>query len=130
MMKGPEMTRLPRLLTALALLALPAGIAHAQKAAPPCAAEAARDAESLLKFHATEGGKDPEMASDVAPVDIGDVVDAGGLKPLKGHSSRYKVLEVIGHVYRTDYRIHVIYAEMPDQCMLVGQEILVIDGDF
>lgn len=128
-MKGKVVTRLQNLLISLALAALAAGTAHAQKAAPACAADAATRAENLLKFHVTDGGKMPEMAADAAPVDIGEVTSVGSLKPLRGRG-RYEVLEVVGHVIKAEYRIHLIYAEMQDQCLLMGQEILEIDSPF
>lgn len=123
------MTRLHNLLLSIALLATSAVSAHAQKAAPACAEDAAARAESLLKFHVTDGGKSPEMAEDVAPVDIGEVTDRGNLKPLRG-PGRYVVLEVIGHVIKAEYRIHLIYADMQDQCLLMGQEIVEVDSPF
>jgi hypothetical protein len=128
-MKGNIVSRLQNLLLSLSLVALAAGTAQAQKAAPACAAEAAAQAEVLLKFHVTEGGKAPELAEDVAPVDIGDVESKGRLKPLRG-KGRYEVLEVTGHVIKAEYRIHLIYAEMQDQCLLMGQEILEVDSPF
>ena len=71
----------------------------------------------------------PELAADAAPVDIGEVTSVGSLKPLRGRG-RYEVLEVVGHVIKAEYRIHLIYAEMQDQCLLMGQEILEIDSPF
>lgn len=128
-MKGNVVIRLQNLLLSLALTASVAGVAQAQQAAPACAADAAARAESLLKFHVTDGGKMPEMAADVAPVDIGEVQRMGRLKPLRGEG-RYEVLEVVGHVIKAEYRIHLIYAEMQDQCLLMGQEILEVDSPF
>jgi len=123
------MTRLQILLISLALISLATSTAQAKKDAPPCAVDAAAQAENLLKFHVTDGGKMPEMADDAAPVDVSDVRRVGDLKPLRG-KGRYDVLEVTGHVIKAEYRIHLIYAAMPDQCLLMGQEILEIDGPF
>lgn len=116
------------LLIALAFAVVSTGVVHA-KAAPACADDAATRAESLIKFHVTDGGKSPEMADDVAPVDVGDVVSIGPLKPLRG-PGRYDVLEVIGHVIKAEYRVHLIYADMQGQCLLMGQEIIEVDSPF
>lgn len=116
------------LLIALAFAFVSTGIARAE-AAPACAGDAATRAESLIKFHVTDGGKMPEMADDVAPVDIGDVVGIGRLKPLRG-PGRYDVLEVTGHVIKAEYRVHLIYAGMQGQCVLMGQEIIEVDSPF
>jgi hypothetical protein len=116
------------LLIALAFAAVSTGIVHA-KAAPACADDAAARAEALIKFHVTDGGKSPEMADDVAPVDIGDVVSVGHLKPLRG-PGRYDVLEVTGYVIKAEYRVHLIYADMQGQCVLMGQEIIEADSPF
>ena len=101
------------LLIALAFACVSTGIAHA-KAAPACADDAAARAESLIKFHVTDGGQTPEMADDVAPVDAG----------------RYDVLEVTGYVIKAEYRVHLIYADMQGQCLLMGQEIIEVDSPF
>ena len=45
------------------------------------------------------------------------------IKALKGNG-KFDVLEVWGHIYKADYRMHFIYAEIPGSCTLMGQEIL------
>ena len=45
------------------------------------------------------------------------------IKALKG-SGKFDVLEVWGHIYKADYRMRFIYAQIPDSCVLMGQEIL------
>jgi hypothetical protein len=45
------------------------------------------------------------------------------VRALKG-SGKFDVLEVCGHIYKTDYRMHFIYAQGDDSCLLMGQEIL------
>jgi len=49
------------------------------------------------------------------------------VKPLRG-KGMFDVLEVTGHVYKGDYRIRVIYAQLPDECVHMGFEILQV-GD-
>ena len=45
------------------------------------------------------------------------------LKALKG-SGKFDVLEVWGHIYKADYRMRFIYAQIPGSCLLMGQEII------
>ncbi len=37
---------------------------------------------------------------------------------------QYEVLEVWGNVYKGRYRMRFIYAQLPGECLLMGQEIL------
>ena len=34
------------------------------------------------------------------------------------------MLEVWGYIYKAEYRMRFIYAQIPDSCLLMGQEIL------
>ena len=45
------------------------------------------------------------------------------VKALKGNG-RFDVLEVWGHIYKADYRMRLIYAQIKGSCALMGQEIL------
>jgi hypothetical protein len=45
------------------------------------------------------------------------------VKALKGNG-RFDVLEVTGHVYKANYRMRLIYAQIKGSCLLMGQEIL------
>ena len=45
------------------------------------------------------------------------------VKALKGNG-RSDVLEVTGHVYKANYRMRLIYAQIKGSCLLMGQEIL------
>jgi hypothetical protein len=45
------------------------------------------------------------------------------VKALKGNS-HFDVLEVWGHIYKADYRMRLIYAQIKGSCALMGQEIL------
>ena len=42
---------------------------------------------------------------------------------LKGNG-KFDVLEVWGHIYKGDYRMRFIYAQIKDSCTLMGEEIL------
>jgi hypothetical protein len=45
------------------------------------------------------------------------------VKALKG-SGKFDVLEVWGYIYKAEYRMRFIYAQIPDSCVLMGQEII------
>jgi hypothetical protein len=103
---------------AITLLLLLAGVTAAPAQTQPhaCAADALAKAALLLRFHAgAEAG---------LPVDVEQNVKVlPPVKALKGNG-RFDVLEVVGHVYKANYRMHLIYAQIKDSCLLMGQEIL------
>jgi hypothetical protein len=37
---------------------------------------------------------------------------------------RFDVLEVWGRIYKGQYRLRLIYARIPNECVLMGQEVL------
>jgi hypothetical protein len=80
-----------------------------------CAADAVKQAEKLLKFHMNN--------DDRAMVDADSVKVVGTIAALAG-KGRFDVLEVAGSVYKGDYRMRMIYAQLPGDCVLMGQEIL------
>jgi hypothetical protein len=98
---------------ALALAAFP-GLAQAE-AVHPCAGDAIAHASKLLAFHF--GETDLTMTVD----DTAKLV--GTVKALHGNG-RFDVLEVMGYIYKGEYRMHFIYAQIPGDCVLMGQEIL------
>jgi hypothetical protein len=99
------------LLCALWLCSVPAVAAPGHR----CATAAIQQARALLIFHA---GAQAEVAVD----DTAKV-----LAPMRNPANprqRFDVLEVQGHVYRADYRMRLIYAQVPGACVLMGQEII------
>lgn len=114
MMPSMSMT-LPRYLAA-AVFSLSMASAGVARAAPhPCAQDAVAQALKLLKFH-VDGDTRAEVDDDVKV-----------LHPFKNPANpkqKFDVLEVWGSVYKGQYRMHLIYAQMPGQCVLMGQEIL------
>jgi hypothetical protein len=83
----------------------------------PCAAGAVPQARKLLAFHA---GPDDRLAVD-------DAVKR--LAPIRNPANRaqqFDVLELQGHIYKGQYRIRLIYAQVGGQCVLMGQEILEV----
>ena len=101
-----------RLLIAIFLILLSpaAGSAH------PCDADAIKRGMPLLKLHFE--------ADQLENASVDDTVkQLPPIKALKG-KGKFDVLEVWGHIYKADYRMRFIYAQIPDSCVLMGQEIL------
>lgn len=96
-----------------ALLLAAAGSAPAF--AHPCDGDAQERAAALLRFHFEE--PDAEVGIDER------VKQLPSLKALAG-SGKFDVLEVWGYIYKAEYRMRLIYAQIPDTCVLMGQEIL------
>lgn len=99
---------------AFLLLAGSATMAQAQPHA--CAADAIAKADQLLRFHG-------EIPPDQPHAVDKDVKVLTPIKAIKGNG-RFDVLEVWGYIYKTDYRIRLIYAQIKGSCALMGQEIL------
>ena len=97
----------------LLLIVAPAAV-RAQTHA--CSADAVAKATQLLRFHGN--------VETTEPVDVGKQVKVlPPIKALKGNG-RFDVLEVWGHIYKADYRMQLIYAQIKGSCLLMGQEIL------
>ena len=108
-MSGPALKS-----AACAALLVLGGFAHA---APPhrCAGPAVEQAAKLLAFHF---GPDERIEVDRS---------AKELTPLRNPANRkqqFDVLQVWGHIYKGQYRMRFIYARLPGECLLMGQEIL------
>jgi hypothetical protein len=96
--------------------------AQAQEKVHPCAADALQKAKVLLRLQSE--------ADASQPLDVEDSVKLlPPVKALKG-KGRFDVLEVWGHVYKADYRMRFIYAQIPNTCALMGQEILEADNPY
>lgn len=105
---------LPALL-ALLFLSAPLACAGAGAAVHPCAGHAIKQAKALLVFHS---GAEADTSVDD---------DVQVRPPLRNPVNRrqfFDVLRVQGHVYRADYQMTLIYARVPGQCVLMGQEVL------
>jgi hypothetical protein len=90
--------------------------AQAETQSHACSADALAKAAALLRFHAG--------AETGLPVDVEQNVKAlQPVKALKGNG-RFDVLEVVGHIYKANYRMRLIYAQIKGSCLLMGQEIL------
>lgn len=105
-----------RLRRSTAALLLPlATNALAAPAPHPCAADALAHAKRLLTL---QFGEPPESASVDEKVTV-----LPSVKALRG-KGKLDVLEVWGHIYKADYRMRFLYAQIKGSCALMGQEIL------
>jgi hypothetical protein len=80
-----------------------------------CAPAAREQAQKLLAFHA--GGDDR--------IEIDKAVRT--LLPMRNPANRlqrFDVLEVWGRIYKGQYRLRLIYARIPKECVLMGQEVI------
>lgn len=99
---------------ALALLFF-CGVAHAEPS-HRCSADAVKQGERLLTFHF-------EQQDDRLEIDKKVKI----LSPIRNPSNKnqsFDVLEVWGYIYKGQYRMRFIYAQIKDDCILMGQEIL------
>ena len=81
----------------------------------PCAAQAIKQARALLLFH------------HGADVNLGVDESARVMPPVRNPADNKQlldVLEVNGYVYRTSYRMRLIYKRPLTGCALMGQEVL------
>lgn len=106
---------LKKFVFAAALLIAASGAASA-KAQHACAADARKIAAALLRLHFDDG--------DNLKISIGDEVKRlAPVRALRG-KGQFDVLEVWGYIYKAEYRMRFLYAQVKDGCVLMGQEIL------
>ena len=80
-----------------------------------CSVAATQQAHRLLTFHA---GADDRIAVDETVKLLAPISNRAN------KSQSFDVLEVWGFIYKAKYRMHLLYAQMPGNCLLMGQEIL------
>lgn len=80
-----------------------------------CAAEARQQAQRLLDFHV--GGDD---RIEIAP----EVVEKSPRRNPANLKQQFQVLEVLGTIYKGEYRMRLIYYRLDGSCVLMRQEIL------
>ena len=104
---------------ALALSLVAISEAQSPAAAPPqphrCSTAAIEQAQKLLTFHF---GPDGRIEIDKS------VKVLASIRNPANRAQRFDVLEVWGHIYKGDYRMRLIYARLPNECVLMGQEVL------
>lgn len=121
-----------RLLAATVSAAALAGIACA---APvhPCADDARARAAGLLRLHfESEGVKLAPQEGAPQDGDSGELMNwsidetATVEQPVSAlvGKGKFDVLQVNGYIYKATYRMRFIYAQIPETCVLMGQEIL------
>ncbi len=82
-----------------------------------CEQNAIEQAGKLLKFHFGEDHNLSISVDDTAKV-------MHPIKNPKNNKQSFDVLEVWAAIYKGEYRMRFIYAQMDDSCVLMGQEIL------
>jgi hypothetical protein len=96
-----------------------AAIATTTAVAHECSEDAKRRAMPLLALHF-----EVEPGGDTSSFGIADeVTQLAPVKSLRGNG-RFDVLEVWGYIYKAEYRMRFLYAQIPGSCVLMGQEIL------
>jgi hypothetical protein len=91
------------------------GFAHAEPA-HKCSAEAVKQAKRLLVFH---------LGQSDDRIEVDEMVKAlPSIRNPVNKNQSFDVLEVWGYVYKGKYRMHFMYAQLKDECLLMGQEIL------
>jgi hypothetical protein len=89
--------------------------AQATQAEHHCAADARVQARKLLVFH-TEADRNVGIDEEVKVLP--------SIANPAAKQQRFDVLELHGYVYKANYRIRLLYAQVPGPCVLMGQEIL------
>lgn len=89
--------------------------ASAQQTMHRCAPAAREQAQKLLAFHV---GGDGRLEIDMS------VRTLPSIRNPANRLQRFDVLEVWGRIYKGQYRLRLIYARIPKECVLMGQEVL------
>ena len=103
----------------------------AQSGVYDCQSDAMMRAGKLLKLHwesegsllADQPGAPTEDGSLMAWSLDDKAVELPAVKAPVG-AGMFDVLEVNGYVYKATYRMRFIYAQIPDACVLMGQEMI------
>jgi len=80
-----------------------------------CSSAATEQARKLLAFHF---GSDHRIEIDKFVKKLAPIHNPSNNKQL------LDVLEVWGYIYKGQYRMRFIYAQLPGECILIGQEIM------
>jgi hypothetical protein len=100
--------------TTWAMLLFLSSLAYAEPA-HHCSSAATEQAKKLLAFHF---GPDTRIEIDKLVRVLDPIHNPANKKQL------FDVLEVWGHIYKGQYRMRFIYARLPGECILMGQEVL------
>ena len=80
-----------------------------------CAPAAREQAHKLLAFH-VDGDDRIEIDTSVRTL--------LSMRNPANRLQRFDVLEVWGRIYKGQYRLRLIYARIPNECVLMGQEVI------
>jgi hypothetical protein len=97
-----------------AILVFLSSLAHAGPG-HHCASTAMEQAKKLLVFHA---GSDNRIEINQSVKKLAPIQNPANKK------QRLDVLEVWGSIYKGQYRLRFLYAQIAGECILMGQEIL------
>ena len=97
-----------------ATLLLLSSLAHAEPV-HHCASTAMEQAKKLLVFHA---GADKGIKINQSVKKRASIPNPANRK------QSFDVLEVWGYIYKGQYRMRFLYAQLAGECLLMGQEIL------
>jgi hypothetical protein len=122
-----------RFITA-ALFCLAASVAAA--ADHPCKVDAEKRAGRLLQLHWNDDGGN--ILTETPNAKNGEGRQSWALDELKllepvkalVGKGRFDVLELTGSIYKANYRMRFLYAQIPDSCVLMGQEIIEIANPY
>lgn len=102
----------------VATMGIGAGIGSSRVSAQTahrCAPAAREQAQKLLTFHV---GADDRIEIDKT------VKTQLPMRNPANRLQRFDVLEVWGRIYKGQYRMRFLYARIPKECVLMGQEIV------
>jgi hypothetical protein len=105
----------PKALISLSLLMS----AHCLAAPLQCEADALGQAKKLLAFHSDNDSR-AEVASHATL--LPSIVNPAN------KAQKFLVLEVIGYVYKANYRMRFLFYPLNGDCVLTGQEILELSS--
>lgn len=111
-------TRVVVLVCVAAAIAIVTSMASAPASAQTthrCAPAAREQAGKLLAFHV---GGDERIEIDMS------VRTLPSIRNPANRLQRFDVLEVWGRIYKGQYRLRLLYARIPNECVLMGQEVL------
>jgi hypothetical protein len=98
-----------------AVLILLIGFSTTATAATQCDAQAIVQAKKLLSFHS-----DNDERIEIMP----EVKKLHSMANPANKKQTFIVLEVMGYIYKGNYRMRFIYYPLGEDCVLMGQEIL------
>lgn len=100
-------------------------LASAEFKVHACEKDATARAEKLLRLHFTD-----DSNGNVENLSIDDKVEKKAAIKAPVGKGKFDVLEVTGYIYKGTYRMRFIYAQIKEECVLMGQEILELSNPY